>query len=126
MTGLEDDIARVARLRGRPVDQVLDATALLKEQQKRDATAPGRIAYMFSIPGKDDLGDFDRLPPASKAFIHELLAPPSASLWRIMLAGAHHDEEAVIQAVRAWVAENVPYDTRRAYGPTHPQSVRTR
>ena len=124
MSALQDDIARVAALRGRSVDECMDAAAQLKAQEARLLTE-GAVTTLFVGYGSHesawaDVDQFDHLPPASRAFIAESPMFVNAYNWRRMLAQV--SEGALIAAARKHLAENMPYDTRRKYGANHPEA----
>ena len=97
MADLDEDIARIAALRG-----------VKPEAYVAQAHAPPRISYadlkaVVSIPdGFDptrDLLFFDRLPPAVRAFIREQERPlVAAAVYRIWYEV--RDESLVCQAIR--------------------------
>lgn len=122
MTELEDDIARVAALRGQTPEQAAAAAEALRLQRRRDALSEQRIGGLFLALAdqKRDLRVYDRLPPASRAFMREETAVHVCAIkWReaLDLCG---DEAALLAAVRAYLAENMPYHAKHGYGPDHP------
>ncbi len=122
MTDLDDDIARVARLRGRSPEEAAEAHRQMVNAQRRAALAPHRIAGLFlSLPDtKRDLRAYDRLPAASRAFMREETSVHvCATKWAetLTLCG---DEAALIATVRAYLAENLPYHAKHGYGADHP------
>lgn len=121
---LDDDIARIARLRGR------DPANYQRTPQKRDAEhvafklGPERVRSAFALP-KDWMSEqfvYDALPLASRVFIREAPIAISAIKWSELLEANDLDQESLISLFREVIPLRVEDVVRRRYGPTHPQA----
>jgi hypothetical protein len=100
MSALEDDIARIARLRGR---DPAEALARAREAQERLPDPSRLLALIFTMDGdtEHDLLVFDRLPPASRQFIYSAPRPINSRIWRDALAILSQREDVLIDLVKA-------------------------
>lgn len=120
MSSLEDDIARIAALRGRP------APNYQADAQRQARHLPsGYAARLFSgNPNpRDDLAFFDRLPQRSRDFIRECWWPLNAGWWAEILIGGV-PEDVICDAVLAQLPDRRHDWIMRHYGPTHPSTRR--
>jgi hypothetical protein len=120
---LEDDVARIAALRGKPVDGYLDADGRVVNAQVY--LSDEQIGTLFIAMGepKRDVAGFDDLPPASRAFIRDCPVHVCGVKWGDALRMCRN-EQALIRAAQRFVDENLPYDTRHRYGPRHPHAAK--
>lgn len=96
---LEDDIARVAKLRG-VMTEAAQAQARARQQQLVEYDAI-TVFMGFGRP-EVEMAAFDQLPLASRRVITGLDVSVSAIQWRLLLRT--HDEAALIAAVQRHVA----------------------
>ena len=107
MTTLDEDIARIAALRGKPVEHYTAAEARRREARRMiNPLTLGRIGTPSS-DARLDLAAYDRLPERSRRFIISCAAPINALVWRDLLADLDGDEDALIDAVRAAIPERL-------------------
>lgn len=115
MSQLDDDIARIAALRGRPVNYYTD------RQPVRAHPTPDQIGQIFH-PSPDwdrDLRVYDRLPPRSRGYISDAVLPLNAQWWASLLS-AFGDEEEIISQVETQTTGRRRDWIRKHYGPGHP------
>ena len=95
MPTLDDEIARVAALRGCGVADVHAAAS----ERRRYPTRPEVEVILRSNPDPaDDLAHFDILPSRSRAFIRDQQRPLNAHVWAELLQRVG-DEDEIIKAV---------------------------
>jgi hypothetical protein len=95
MSSLEDDIARIAALRGRRAEDYTDVAVA------RRHPLPGATLATIEKPGPgaaDDVEACDRLPPRSREFIRNHPHALNARAWEgALLSG--FSEEQIIRAI---------------------------
>lgn len=97
MTTLDDDIARIAALRGRTPEQAARAIAAAHAPRYPQRSEVDRILVM--TPDTDlDLRAYEALPPKSRAFIRESPRPLNACAWAELLVLTQNEDE-IIKAV---------------------------
>lgn len=116
MSRLDDDIARIAALRGRPVNYYTD-----RQTERTRAIPPDQIGHLFA-PSPDwarDLRVYDRLPARSRGYISDAVLPLNAQWWRSLL-DAYGPEEEIISLVEAQMPGRRRDWIRKHYGVGHP------
>lgn len=107
MTDLDDDIRRIAGMRGRTIDET--------ERLVADAAAAPPISYaalyrclsMEGVIPAHDLEWFDHLPQALRDLIREEPTPIN-SMWVYRLWFEVRDESLVVEALRHVIAKRRP------------------
>lgn len=100
MSELDDEIARIAALRGRPADTANYVTEARAIQRRARQIHSSEIRGLFSMPETgDDLRVFDRLPRRSQMVLAELPINASSGKYADLLLRIR-DEAALIDAVR--------------------------
>lgn len=99
MPTLEDDIARIARLRGGDPETALASAADLQEERGRAWRAQASGVFQLDGQFAEDLKVFDRLPRASRLFIFNSPVPICARKYADLLLAADGAEGEVILAV---------------------------
>jgi hypothetical protein len=95
---LDEDIARVAAMRGQNTAEALAKAARLAQPDlKRDMVA---LILKPSPDERQDIRWFDMLPPASRAFIRECETPLSSTWWAWNLHESGYQEDELIKAVQ--------------------------
>lgn len=121
MVDLEDDIARIARIRGR--DPVNYQRAALSVHAVARKLGPERVRSIFFAP-KNSIADirvYDALPLASRVFIREATVHISALKYSELLEIAG-DQSALIGLLSQVIPLRVQEVARKNYGETHPQA----
>lgn len=97
MASLDDDIARIAALRGRKASDYADPSKFVaKPQLRRD-----HVEHLFLPTGspRDEMRALDRLPPASREFVRDCPHPLNTLAWEGLLA--NFPEADIIAAARS-------------------------
>ncbi len=94
MGQLEDDIARIAALRGRQPEELLERARRGRFPERHEAEA-----ILRANPNVDrDLDWYDRLPAKSREFIRSQTIPLNAAAWYSLLHETGNEDE-IIKAV---------------------------
>lgn len=99
MSTLEDDIARIARLRGRDPAELIQ-----KARSGPTYPIPVQLLSMIFMSDGDvrhELDAHDRLPAKSRRFITEAPRFISSRIWRDALAAVGGNEDVLIDLVKA-------------------------
>ena len=117
MTMLEDDLARIAALRGRPANYYTDSGA-----RPERPLSPALLDNLFSMPPNParDLRSYDRLPPESRRFVSESPLPINAAVYRALLENAGGSEERVATVTAGWRPGQMKAWLLRHFGRDHP------
>lgn len=121
MPDLEDDITRIARLRGRDPANYQRAAASVQSAARK--LGPERVRSIFFAP-KNTMADiriYDALPLASRVFIREATVHISALKYSELLE-AVGDQAALIELLSQVIPLRVQEVARKNYGETHPQA----
>ena len=119
MSEVDPNIARIAALRGKPVNYYI---------ARQDKTPPidrvpvdwfGRV-FNGNPDWARDMRSFDRLPARSREFLRSSPLPLNAEWWDTLLTAANDDEEALISRVLAHVPGRMTDWIRQHYGAGHP------
>jgi len=118
---LQDDIARVARLRGRAPENYQREAVDVQTLAWR--LGPQRVRSIFFAPldPTADIQVYDALPMASRAFIREATVHISALKYSELLKEAG-DQSALIGLLAHIIPLRVEEVVRAKYGPDHPQA----
>lgn len=103
MADIDDDIARIAALRGR-------SAADYGEARRRFIPVPSLELLLHM--GKDpvaDLQSLDLMPTASRALLTTWERPINAMVW-LSLLDQYDDEDFLIRTFRAWYAQTTGHD----------------
>jgi len=126
MTTLEDDIARVAALRGKTglaQNYVQEARSI--ERRGRGASA-SEIRDLFAIPdGREraDIRVYDHLPPRSRRLLQDVPINASAEKYADLL-DRMRDESCLISAVQDCLPAVVHDWVVKHYGLSHPSAAK--
>jgi hypothetical protein len=122
MTELTDDIARVARLRGRDTSNYQREVVSVESAAR--ALGPKRVrSIFFAIDNPTlDIQVYDALPLASRAFIREAAVHISALKYSELLEEVR-DQSALIGLLTEVIPLRVNEVVRAKYGPDHPQAT---
>lgn len=110
---LDDDIARIAALRGRKASDYADPERFVARPQ----LTPAHVANVFRMSpnGVDDIRAWDRLPSASREFIRESPRPINALVWAGLLANfAEPDLIATARSMIKWPSPPPSRPSRRS------------
>lgn len=109
MTSLQDEIARIAALRGKPANYYTAPEAMTPERLSERVPAHVWANLFTMVPSQipADLQHCDRLPQASRTFVKELPIPLNAAVYRSILTAANGSEDCVISLVQARIPGNV-------------------
>ena len=116
VTTLEDDIARIAALRGRPVENYTTARTLR-------TLSPQLLQIVFSMTAegvRQDLRAYDRLPEAARRFVSESTNQINAEVFGALVENADGDVERVEDAIAPLQAAKSKAWLLRHYGRDHP------
>lgn len=97
MTALDNDISRIAALRGRTPEQAARAIAAAHAPRYPHRHEVDRI-FAMSGATDDDFRAYEALPPKSRAFIRESPRPLNAVAWADLLVLTQNEDE-IIKAV---------------------------
>lgn len=123
MGELQDDIARIAALRGRPAANYVAEAERLDRAGRRIAAS--EITDLFNVPAdvRLDFRAFDRLPAKSREALRELPINASAVKYADLLMRMGQ-EVGLIYAVHAELGDIVKNWVVRHFGATHPRARR--
>lgn len=118
---VDDDIARIARLRGRDPANYQRATVSAETVARK--LGPQRVRSIFLAPQDNrlDLLVYDALPLASRVFLREATVHISAIKYSELLEEIA-DQSALIDLLSQVIPMRVREVVRRNYGPDHPQA----
>ncbi len=120
---LDDDIARVARARGRdPANYQRRRETSMESAARRLGQQTVRNAFYLPQDPNTELLVYDALPKASRVFIRESIVAISAIKWSEMLETVEGDQSALIELFAEVIPLRVQDVVRRRYGPSHPQA----
>jgi len=122
MNALEDDIARIAALRGQSADAYIDANRSAQAIAMRIGPAAVRRSFVLSERPRDDYAVFDLLPPLSRQLLRESPVPINSIAYWDLLEQADGNEQALIALYRACIPLQASYNARRHYGRDHPHA----
>ena len=117
MTEEEADIARIAAMRGHPVNYYTEL------QRSQVSAIPDNVLGNVFRGNEDwyrDIRAYDRLPPRSRAFLSACPLMLSAVWFDSLLGMFHGDEEALISRLLDHVPGRLQDFLRRHYGAGHP------
>ncbi len=116
MPNLEDDIARIAAMRGRPVESVL-----LAERQRRLISCDDVARLFGPLPeSASEFAAMERLSADARSVIRE--APETMSACRYHTLVPRHGEAATLGAIRQFMPQIIAAYAKVNYGSTHPQA----
>lgn len=121
MSALDDDIARIAQLRG------VDPANYQREAHSVEALArklgPLRVRSIFFAPRNAalDIRIYDELPRASRLFLRDAMVNISALKYSELLEEVG-DQSALIDLLSEVIPLRVSEVVRTKYGPDHPQA----
>lgn len=121
LTDVEDDIARVARLRGRDPSNYQRGPATTEAIAKRLGIQRVRGLFFSPTNTRTDMLIYDALPLASRVFIREATVHISALKYSELLEDVR-DQAALIELLSQVIPLRVQEVVRRKYGPEHPQA----
>lgn len=98
MSALDDDLARVAALRGKPAEDYVGKAAPSPRLTRQTLL----LVFQLQPATERDLAAYDALPPTSRTFIRECPLPINALVWASALE--IFGEAALIDAARAEAA----------------------
>jgi hypothetical protein len=118
----DDDIARIARLRGR--DPANYQRAEVTTETLATKLGPRRVRSLFYAPedSTTDVLVYDALPRASRVFIREAQVHMSALKYSELLEAAEGDQSALIGLLSQVIPMRVQEVVRARYGSRHPQA----
>lgn len=120
MSELEDDIARVAALRGKSAEHYISGAW-------RARTSITQQEFMLLFTGQPvaevDIAAYDVLPERSRHFIIEFPLHINAERWLLLLSSGV-TEERLIELVRLNERTLAASWVRSHYGPSHPGATR--
>lgn len=116
MTQLDDDIARIAALRGKPVNYYTE-----RQDARRRSIPPETIHHLFvlSPDWRREQHVYDHLPARSREYISESVLPLNAQWWDALL-DQYGGEEEIIGLVEAQMPGRRRDWIRKHYGRDHP------
>ncbi len=114
---LDDDIARVAALRGKPVANYVEA------ERDRRRIHSSQVRDLFKMASKGDMRAYDALPRRSRLILSELPINASAVKYRALLAHMQ-SETGLVEAVRDCLPGIVRDWVLDHYGRDHPGARR--
>lgn len=97
---LEDDIARIAALRGRPAESYLHPVPLAPVK-----SAAFNLLWSMDADTAADLEALDRLPERSRELLTNSPRPMNARVWRSILDSRDGNEDFVLAQFRAIFGE---------------------
>jgi len=117
VTTLEDDIARIAALRGKPTNYYTDP-ALRPERPLSQQL----LDNLFSMPPSPerDLRFYDQLPDESRRFVSEAPLPINAAVYGALIQNAGGSEERVASVTTARLPGQMKAWLLRHFGRDHP------
>jgi hypothetical protein len=120
-TALDDDIARVARLRGRDPGNYQCETISIEVVAKK--LGPLRVRSIFFAPENAtmDIQIYDMLPLASRVFIREATVNISALKYSELLEDVG-EQSVLIGLLSEVIPLRIQEVVRAKYGPDHPQA----
>lgn len=118
---LEDDIARVACLRGRDPGNYHRKVNSVEEIAQRLGSKRVRSIFFAITDPTFDIRVYDALPMASRVFIREAPVHISALKYSELLEDAG-DQAALIELISQCIPFRIQEVTRHKYCPTHPQA----
>lgn len=123
MSTLEDDLARIAALRGRPVENYIAEAKRLDGRQR--GVHSSQLVDLFRLDGdyRREMRAYDRLPPRSRLVLSEAPICPSASKYADLLARSG-DEVFLIDALRDCLPGIVRNWALDHFGRDHPSARR--
>jgi len=122
MNALEDDIARIAALRGQSADAYIDANRSAQAVAMQIGPAAVRRSFVLSDRPRDDYAVFDLLPPLSHQLLRESPVPINSIVYWDLLDQADGNEQALIALFRACIPLQACENARRHFGRTHPDA----
>lgn len=113
---LESDIARIAALRGKPVNYYTERPA-----ERVRGIPPETIGHLFALSQdwRREQRVYDRLPARSREYISEAVLPINAQWWHSLL-DQYGAEEEIISLVEAQMPGRRRDWIRKHYGRDHP------
>ena len=123
MSDLDDDIARIAALRGKKREDYIDPATNSYRSSGGTSVGAHHIALIFT-PGGDvetDLEAYDALPPSARQYVRNCPLPLNAPCYADALV--HMDGERLETLVQAHLPGQMRAWIQRHYGTGHP-SVR--
>lgn len=125
MADLDDDIARIAALRGRPVEEVRQTAERIDRERRR--VSDSEIRDLFDVPdgrSEVDLDIFDKLPAELRVAIYDCPLMVSASKARVLYERTGH-AGCIADGIRDQLPAMLKRYARQHYGKEHPAAKET-
>lgn len=113
---LDDDIARIAALRGKPANYYTE-----RQADRARSIPPETLTHLFTLSQdwRREQAVYDHLPARSREYISECILPINAQWWDSLL-DHYGAEEEIISLVEAQMPGRRRDWIRKHYGRGHP------